>query len=428
MTTDPADAAVAELFRRESGRITAWLLRRYGARRYALVEDAVQDALVAALRAWRIGGVPAEPAAWLFASARNAMVDRLRRAARVERHAGEARTSGPGAIVPDETLPGRTEPLADDLLMLLFVCAHPALEPPTRVTLMARSVCGFTVPEIAAAFHDKPSAVAQRLVRAKAKLAAVAARFEWPEGAVLIERRESVLAAVHLMFTTGHRPIGGDQLVDATLCGEALRLAELLAADSRTRCPEAHALAALIALHHARHPARLTRDGVPVSLADQDRGLWDRALLARGFALLERSIGGERLSRWHLEAEIAALHAAAPSIEATDWPAIMRAYDDLLALTHSPAVRLNRAIALARRDGARAGLAELEALATVWRSGDRGPLHAAFAELHERLGDREAAEAFWARALDAAANAAERRFLAVRLAASQGVASATRGA
>ncbi|MBM3522988.1 MAG: hypothetical protein FJX57_08530 [Alphaproteobacteria bacterium] len=425
MTTDPAAAAVAELFRRESGRITAWLLRRYGAGRYAMVEDAVQDALVAALRAWRIGGVPVEASAWLHASARNAMVDRLRRAARIERHASALRLGEVVAVVPDDTVPGQAEPLADDLLMLLFVCAHPALEASTRITLMARSVCGFTVAEIASAFHDKPAAVAQRLVRAKAKLTAIDARFEWPEGVALSERRDSVLAAIHLMFTTGHRPIGGDQLVDATLCAEALRLAELVAADARTRSPEAHALAALIALHHARHSARLTRDGMAVSLADQDRMLWDRSVLARGFLHLERAIGGERLSRWHLEAEIAALHAAAPSIEATDWHAIVRAYDDLLALTKSPAVRLNRAIALAWRAGARAGLAELKGLAADWRSGDRGPLDAAFAELHEQLGEREAAEAFWARALEAATNAAERRYLARRLAAARSVAVAT---
>lgn len=408
------DDAVVDLFRRESGRITAWLLRRFGATNFALVEDAVQDALIAALRTWRIGGLPADPAAWLAASARNALIDRLRQAGRRRLHADREGEPAMTTSV-DDILPGQTEPLADDLLMLMFVCAHPALSPAAQIALMARSVCGFSVAEIAAALHEKRSGVAQRLVRAKARLGQGDLRFEWPEGDAFAARRDAVLAAIHMMFSAGHRPLAGDAVVDPLLCAEALRLVELVAADARTRCVEAHALAAAIALHHARHRARSGPDGMPVTLDAQDRSRWDGSLIARGFAHLQRAIGGPRLTRWHLEAEIAALHAVAPSIVATDWTQILRAYDDLLALTGSPAVMLNRAIALAWRDGPAAGLAALEVVSAQWRGEDACLLHAALAELHGRNGDAAAACRHWGEASLGAANGAERRFFEFRL-------------
>jgi RNA polymerase sigma factor (sigma-70 family) len=410
-----AAAAIEALFRGESGRITAWLLRLCGPRRLALVEDAVQDALVAALRSWRIGGIPADPSAWLAAAARNAAIDRLRR----ERRWGEDAVLG--AVEPqvaaDETLLNRATPLGDDLLMLLFVCAHPALAPASRVTLMARAVCGFTAEEIAAALHEKQASVAQRLTRARVRLSAGDVAFEWPDDRALAQRLDDVLAAIHLMFTAGHRPLVGDDLVDPALCREALRLAELVAADHRTGTPGAHALAALIALHHARHPARLDAAGMPVPLAEQDRGRWDRALLARGFNHLRRAIGGDRLTRWHLEAEIAAAHAAAPDIAGTDWAQIVRAYDDLVALTASPSVRLARAIALSWCDGPRAGYAALDDLARAPGGLDAALLHAARAEMAGRAGDPTLARASWLRAAQAARAPLERRSFAARAAA-----------
>jgi RNA polymerase sigma factor (sigma-70 family) len=413
--SDPAAAAIEALFRGESGRITAWLLRLCGPRRLALVEDAVQDALVAALRSWRIGGIPADPSAWLAAAARNAAVDRLRRARRWGEDADAA-----GAIEPqvaaDETLLNQATPLGDDLLMLLFVCAHPALAPAARVTLMARAVCGFTAEEIAAALHEKQASVAQRLTRARARLSAGDVAFEWPDDRALAQRLDDVLAAIHLMFTAGHRPLAGDDLVDAALCREALRLAELVAADRRTGTPGAHALAALMALHHARHPARLDAAGMPVPLAEQDRSRWDGALVTRGFGHLRRAIGGDRLTRWHLEAEIAAAHAAAPDIAATDWAQIVRAYDDLVALTASPSVRLARAIAVSWRDGPLAGFVALDALARAPGGLDAALLHAARAEMAGRAGDPTLARASWLRAAEAARAPLEKRAFAARAA------------
>jgi len=396
------------LFRQHAGRLVAWLGRVFGAGRLDLAEDVVQDALAEALRAWRWSGVPDRPEAWLAAVARNRAIDRLRREAR-----GLPAPDADVAPPPDIVLP---PPLADDTLRLMFVCGHPALGEPVQVTLMLKTVCSFSVEEIAAAFLARPTAIAQRLVRAKARIRALGLPFTVPEPPEMASRLAPVLRALYLLFDAGYRARGGDLLVRDALCEEALRLSELLAAEPRTATPEAHALAALVDLQHARRPARQAEDGTLLTLDRQDRSRWDQAMIARGFHHLEAARRGDRLSAYHLEAGIAAAHAAAPSFEATDWPAIVGWYDALMATAPSPVIAVNRAVAVAMRDGPAAGLALLRPLAADARLGGYTLFHAALGELERRDGRPDAAAAAFQAALALRPNEPERRLLEQRLA------------
>ncbi|MCB9915515.1 MAG: sigma-70 family RNA polymerase sigma factor [Planctomycetes bacterium] len=347
--------------------MVARLVRALGPGQLELAEDVTQEALVRALRAWPVQGVPREPEAWLFRVAKNLALDGLRRrrvGAAIEQEladwaaAREATTPPP----PDDEAP------ADDTLRMMFLCAHPLLAEDVRLPLVLKSVCGFGNSEIAAALLTKEGTIAQRLTRAKARLAAEGARFELPRGDELDARLDDLLAVLYLVFNEGYRAHRGEALVRVELVYEALRLARLLAAHPATARPDVHALVALMFLSGARLPARQDALGELLTLAEQDRALWDRRWLAAGGAHLARSLGGERLSVYHAEAAIASLHAAAPDYASTDWPAILREYERLLALRDDPVARLNRVVALAKVRGARAALTELEAL------GDEGPL------------------------------------------------------
>ena len=402
-----------QLFRRDAGRLVAWLGRVFGAGRLDLAEDVVQDALAAALESWSWRGVPERPDAWLATVARNRAIDRLRREMRLPAVAPGEQLAAPAAA-EDVLLP---PPLADDTLRLMFVCGHPALGEATQLALMLKTVCGFSVEEIAAAFLGKPPAVAQRLVRAKARIRELKLPFAVPEPEEMAARLRPVLRGVYLLFDAGYRARNGEALVRDALCREAVRLIELLTAEPRTARPETHALAALIMLHHARLPARLAADGSLLTLEQQDRSLWDALLIERGFRHLQAARHGELLTAYHLEAGIAAAHAAAASFGETDWSAIVGWYDALLEIAPGPVVAMNRAVAVALRDGPAAGLALLRPLARDRRLAAYGPFHATLGELERRHGDHIAAAAAFRLALALRPNAAERRLLEARLAA-----------
>src|SRR5471032_1309577 len=363
---DPAavSRAIDHLFRRESGRLVAILAGRLGVAHLQLAEDVVQDALLRAMQVWPFTGVPENPSAWLLQTARNRAFDTLRRnrvltkktpalAPLIEECAREALAAPP---------PQFEDEIADSQLRMMFVCCSPALPGDAQVALVLKTLCGFGEREIAAAFLAGEGAISKKLVRARKLLRDARVAVELPAAAQLAPRVGTVLHALYLLFNEGYKASHGDSLLRADLCAEAIRLGELLVAHPLGDRPETHALLALLHLHTARLPARVADDGSLLVLAAQDRSLWDRAQIRRGLANLEESAAGLHMTRWHLEAGIAAAHALAPSYEATNWPHILELYDALLALDASPIVALNRAVALARVRGAEAGLRELDGI------------------------------------------------------------------
>ncbi|MDP1572401.1 MAG: sigma-70 family RNA polymerase sigma factor [Vicinamibacterales bacterium] len=401
------------LFRRQSGQIVAALTRALGARHLQLAEDAVQDALVAALQTWPYRGTPDDPAAWLFRVARNRALDRLRHARLVEDKtpAVVAATCVAAAAPPSPALAGEMAPLEDDELGMMFLTCHPALGREARVALTLKIVGGFGVREIGRAFLTDAPTVAQRLVRAKRQLRALDVPFATPSSADVAGRLETVLEAAYLMFNEGYAATEGDRLVREDIAGEALRLVRLLAAHPATATPRTHALYALVCLHAARFPARTRSDGALFLLRDQDRTAWDRRLVAEGMRALDRASSGDEVTAYHLEAGIAACHAVAPSYDATDWPQIAALYDNLYALTRSPIVALNRAIAVSRVEGPGAGIAALAAIERDPALARYHLLPAVLAELWREAGDPARARAYLDAALACAMSGPERRWL-----------------
>ena len=348
---------VDSLARDSASRLVAALARRLGAGRIALAEDAVQHALLQALSSWPFKGVPAKPEAWLAVVARNRAIDLLRSEARATTLADELVPSTPGA----ESEGRFDRELNDDELALLFAVCHPALSPEMRVTFALKTVCGLTVAQIASGLLSEPTAIAQRLVRARRQLEASNVAIETPPPDLLADRAESVRTALYLMFNEGYSASSGEALVQPEFCVEAVRLARALAHHAVTAGPASDALAALLALTAARLPTRVGLDGVAQLLEDQPRDQWDKGLIALGLGHLERSAQGRKLTVWHLRAEIAALHVTAPSAAQTDWHRIAEIYDHLSDLDASPVVALARAVAVGRADGPAAGLAALPA-------------------------------------------------------------------
>jgi RNA polymerase sigma-70 factor (ECF subfamily) len=406
------DALVDHLFRRQAGRLVGMLTRQLGSRRLSLAEDAVQDALVRALQAWPVSGVPANPEAWLYQVARRAALDRLRHERVVEAKAG-AVAAHRDAAQPAAPLPDLPTPFADDELVMMCMTCHPALPPDARVALTLKVVGGFGVGEIARAFLIQDAAVAQRLVRAKRTLRDRDVPFALPAAAELADRLESVLDALYLMFTEGHAPTAGPDALKEEVAGEAIRLVTRLAQHPVTARPETHALRALMLLHAARFPGRV--DGGRVQLLDaQDRRTWDPVLLAEGMRALDLAAAGPHETRFHLEAAIAAQHAAATTWATTDWPQILALYDALLARWPSPVAALNRVIALAEVAGVQAALAAAEPLRHDPRLGRYHLLPAVLADLHLRTGDRVRAAALLDEALARPMSEPERHLLEAR--------------
>lgn len=388
-------AAADQTFRRQYGRMVAALVRVFGSGRLALVEDVVQEALVEALRTWPFRGVPARPDAWLVQVAKNRALDRARRERLGEQKLAELARWTAGATEPAASDAAGAEESGDDALRLMFTCCHPQLGLEAQVALTLKTLCGFGVAEIARALLATEAAIAQRLVRAKALLAEREVPFTVPEPAERPARLDAVLEVLYLLFNEGHAAHQGEQLVREDLAHEALRLADLIAADPRLRLPKVHALRALFLLQGARLGARRGPDGELLTLARQDRRLWNRAWIADGLASFERSIAGDELSPYHAEAAIAAVHAQAACYGATDWPAILAHYDLLVRIDPSPVAALNRAVALAKVSGPDAGRAEVERLAQrpelqryhllhavrgllLWSCGEHGAAAAAF--------------------------------------------------
>jgi RNA polymerase sigma-70 factor (ECF subfamily) len=412
-TLEPADGSVGELvehlFRHESGRLVAALVRRLGAEHFDLAEDAVQDALVQALRRWPFHGIPPAPGAWLLAAARHRAIDRLRRARRgaeAERLAG---LDWAEHAAPDAT---------HDSLALLLLCGHPALPAESAIALTLHSVGGFSAGEIARGLLLSETTVAQRLVRVKRQLRGMSAKLDdGTRAGTLAERHDRVLAVLHQLFTQGHAAASGDGVVRTDICREALRLVRLVTDHPEGDTPAAHALAALIALQSARVPSRADAEGDVVLLPDQDRCRWDRGLMALGFRHLERAARGPALTRYHLEAQVAALHTAAPSFEATDWPAILAAYDRLQSVSPGGITTLNRAVAVAMVHGPAAALEALAPSRADPALANYPWLHAVTGWLREREGELRAAATDYAAAAALSRNQAQQRLL-LRLAKS----------
>src|SRR5215210_844117 len=405
-------AKVGEVYRSDSRRVFATLVRLLGD--LDLAEDALHNAFAAALEQWPKKGVPTNPRAWLVSAGRFKAIDAMRRRARFDAALGELADrldyeAGDPALADEDG-----EDVEDDRLRLIFTCCHPALAPEGQTALTLCEVCGLTTEDVARAFLVPASTLAQRIVRAKAKIREANIPYRVPPREELPERLEGVLRVVYLVFNEGYSASAGDSLTRPDLSGEAIRLGRLLVALLPE--PEAIGLLALMLLQDSRRGARTSPAGDLIPLEEQDRSLWDGRRMAEGTALVRRALSSGRFGPYTLQAAIAAVHAQAPGVAATDWSQIVDLYDLLLQVVPSPVIELNRAVAVAMRDGPEAGLVLVEGILDRGELGGYHLAHAARADLCRRLGRTAEARASYERALGLARQEPERRFLARRLA------------
>ena len=400
---------VDALYRSESRHVLATLIRVLGD--FDLAEEALHAAFSAAVEQWPRDSVPGNPRAWLVSAGRFKAIDAIRRHARFDASLKELAMRLDAEC--EDASERDDEGLEDDQLRLIFICCHPALPPDAQLALTLREVCGLTTEEIARAFLTAPTTVAQRIVRAKAKIRDARIPYQVPSRGDLPDRLDAVLHVIYLVFNEGYSASSGESLTRHDLTGEAIRLGRLLI--GLLPEPEAVGLLALMLLQESRRAARMSPDGEPVLLEEQDRSLWNREEIAQGMALVERALSSQRLGPYTLQAAIAAVHAAATDAAATDWVRIVGLYDLLLRAEPSPVVELNRAAAVAMRDGPTTGLALIEAILNRGDLGDYYLAHAARADLCRRLGRTAEARASYERAIDLTRQEPARRFLERRL-------------
>jgi RNA polymerase sigma factor (sigma-70 family) len=412
---EPSD----HLFRREAGRMVATLTRVFGVHNLALAEDVVQDAFCRALEVWKYRGMPENPSAWLMATAKNRALDVLRRQRTAQTFAPEL-----GRLLDSEwTLaPAVAEffganAIKDDLLRMMFSCCQPRLAEEAQVALILNILCGFSISEIASAFVSSHAAIEKRITRAKKTLAESKRLFDIAAPADFSARLPAVHRALYLLFNEGYHGASSESAVRAELCHEAMRLTGVILDHPLGAVPATYALSALMCLNAARLPARVDGSGNLTSLFDQDRSLWDQSLVHEGVKLMELSASGPELTEYHIEAAIAAIHSTASRPEDTNWETIISFYDKLIAIRPSPIVALNRAIAVAQRDGPERGLKELDAIEDRDRLAEYPFYSAALGELELRRGRRETARGHFSSALALARNPMERRFLEKRVCA-----------
>jgi RNA polymerase sigma-70 factor (ECF subfamily) len=410
MATDPVHETVNAVYLSESRRVLATLIRLLGD--FDVAEEALHDAFRAALEQWPREGVPVNPRAWLVSAGRFKAIDGMRRRKRFD-PLDEVGDKADIAVV-DAAAWADPESVEDDRLRLIFTCCHPALASDAQVALTLREVCGLTTEEIARAFLTPAPTLAQRIVRAKTKIRVARIPYQVPEQAELPDRLDAVLRVVYLVFNEGYSASSGDSLTRHDLSEEAIRLGRLLV--ELLPEPEARGLLALMLLHESRRPARTTASGELIVLEDQDRSLWDRQLIAEGIGLVEDALASRRFGPYTIQAAIAGVHAEAPTAAATDWAEIVGLYDALAREDGSPVIELNRAVAVAMRDGPGAGIALIDGILERGDLLDYRPAHAARAELCLRLGRTADARVSYERALALARQEPERRFIERRLA------------
>jgi RNA polymerase sigma-70 factor, ECF subfamily len=413
-STEQIRELLDSLYRVDSGRILATLIRLLGD--FDLAEEAMHEAFAAALSVWPKSGVPGNPRPWLISTARFKAIDTLRRRARFDASQDElvryleAQSSSAESSNEEDSL-------EDDRLRLIFTCCHPSLAPEAHVALTLREVCGLTTEEIAKAFLTTPRTLAQRVVRAKAKIRDTPIRYEVPSAQELPERLGAVLQVVYLIFNEGYSAAAGAEVTRAELTGEAIRLGRLLAElqPEPEVDPEVIGLLSLMLLHGSRHAARTSPTGELILLENQDRSLWNREQIAEGVALLEKALKTRRFGSYTLQAAIAAVHAEAESVAVTDWGQIVALYDQLVRIQPSPVIELNRAVAIAMRDGPEAGLTHIDAVLEQGELADYYLAHSARADMCRRLGRTAEARSSYEKALALTQQEPERQFLQERI-------------
>jgi len=409
---------IETLYRAESGRVLATLVRLLGD--LDLAEESMHEAFAAALESWTLAGIPDKPRPWLISTARFKAIDAMRRRARFDgaqqdllAHT-ESRVNDP----PSGNEEIGDEEIEDDRLRLIFTCCHPALPPEAQVALTLREICGLTTEEIARAFLVTPATLAQRIVRAKAKIRETPIPYEVPTPQELPERLDAVLQVIYLVFNEGYSAAAGAEVTRAELTGEAIRLGRLLTElqpEPEVPKPEIMGLLALMLLHESRRAARTSPAGELILLENQDRSLWNREQIAEGVALLEKALKSRRFGSYTLQAAIAAVHAEAESVAVTDWRQIVALYSQLVRIQPSPVVHLNRAVAIAMRDGPEAGLAHIDAVLEHGEMANYYLAHSARADLCRRLGRTAEARSSYEKALALTQQEPERHFLQERI-------------